>query len=220
MHVPPIRFPRSRQNGFTLIELLAVIAIISLLASLLLPAITTVKRLAARTGASNSLRSLGLSVQAYTNDWEGFLPGPLPGGCDIDYLKTGWSMGQYLWPYFNTPTPSSTVTNTLEPLRDRYRESAGFQTFFARNNHYFPLGVASSNAADRFDPCGYPGTSLPHQLSEISRADTTIFFQDASIENYVPYPQLPATAFYGKYLTLYYDNHVEALTLPNNKILY
>lgn len=52
----------TRRAGMTLVELLMVIAIIGMLASLLLPAITSVRETAIATDCKNKLRNLGTSV--------------------------------------------------------------------------------------------------------------------------------------------------------------
>ena len=66
---------RGVRQGFTLIELLVVIAIIGILASLLLPALSRAKAVAKSTSSLNNLRQLGLGLQLYTIDNNGFLPG-------------------------------------------------------------------------------------------------------------------------------------------------
>lgn len=67
--------------GFTLIELLVVVGIISLLISILLPTLATMRRSAARTACAMQMRDLGNAFQMYINDAKGRIPGelnPLP----------------------------------------------------------------------------------------------------------------------------------------------
>jgi prepilin-type N-terminal cleavage/methylation domain-containing protein len=67
---PDVR-PRS---GFTLIELLVVIAIISILAALVLPVLQSAKEKARQGVCLSNLRQMGLAVQMYGDDNNGFLP--------------------------------------------------------------------------------------------------------------------------------------------------
>ena len=59
--------------GFTLIELLVVVAIIALLISILLPALNQAREVAKSTVCLSNLRSLGMAVQMYVDDNNGFL---------------------------------------------------------------------------------------------------------------------------------------------------
>ncbi len=63
-----------RSRGFTLIELLVVVAIIAILASLLLPALSSAKDRAHKAACISNLRQVGLAIQTYATDHEGKIP--------------------------------------------------------------------------------------------------------------------------------------------------
>jgi len=64
---------RTTARGFTLIELLVVISIISLLISILLPALAGARRSANRITCMSNIRGLGLVMFAYTTDHNDYL---------------------------------------------------------------------------------------------------------------------------------------------------
>jgi len=65
---------KRKKKGFTLIELLVVIAIIAILAAMLLPALARAKEQARRRVCLNNLKQLGIMLQIYANDWDGWFP--------------------------------------------------------------------------------------------------------------------------------------------------
>jgi prepilin-type N-terminal cleavage/methylation domain-containing protein len=90
----PIRV-RGRRRAFTLLELLCVIAIIAILASLLLPALTQAKARAKRIGCVSNLRQLGLAFHSFAQDHDGLFPAMVPaalGGYQeiTNTLGLGW----------------------------------------------------------------------------------------------------------------------------------
>ncbi len=66
--------PRSTAAGFTLVELLAVIGIIAILISLLLPAVVRARTQAVRTACGGRLHDIGNQFQAYLSDSQNKLP--------------------------------------------------------------------------------------------------------------------------------------------------
>ncbi|MFN7140827.1 MAG: type II secretion system protein, partial [Limisphaerales bacterium] len=73
--MPSSTFHRlGRQRGFTLIELLVTIAIITILGSMLLPALVRAKDAANKTACLSNLRQLAFVYHLYSEDHSGRLP--------------------------------------------------------------------------------------------------------------------------------------------------
>ncbi|MBI4025225.1 MAG: type II secretion system protein [Verrucomicrobia bacterium] len=64
-------------HAFTIIELLVVVAIISILAAMLMPAIKNAQETAKSAGCVNNLRQMSIAVVSYADDHDGWTP--LPG---------------------------------------------------------------------------------------------------------------------------------------------
>lgn len=62
------------RRGFTLIELLVVIGIISLLISILLPALSRARQISQRTVCGSNLRQFGISFLNYSEDFNSWFP--------------------------------------------------------------------------------------------------------------------------------------------------
>lgn len=65
------------RRGFTLIELLVVIGIISILAGLLIPAVSMIRSRSSDLKCKNNLRQLGIAMMAYRDDRDDTFPGRL-----------------------------------------------------------------------------------------------------------------------------------------------
>ena len=149
------------REAFTLLEILVVISIIMILASLLLPTLSSAKSKGKQVACINNLKQLGLGFQMYGADNEGRLPENTPAGRG----SNSWVMGNMkytqdatnltlikqskLFPYANhigayhCPADSS-KTGILQRVRSysmngwmgsRYMEAtpAGYRTFVREN---------------------------------------------------------------------------------------
>ena len=106
----------SRPSMFTLIELLVVIAIIAILASMLLPALSSARDVAKRASCLGNLKQMGFGFNQYLADYNGFYCPASMSDVHIDnncsqQIWQGYTVGSVaatycnfgcFYPYFNT----------------------------------------------------------------------------------------------------------------------
>jgi prepilin-type N-terminal cleavage/methylation domain-containing protein len=76
-----------KRKGFTLVELLVVIAVIALLMSILMPALSRARQMSQRLSCGANLAGIGKTIFAYSNDYDGAFP--IAGGKHAKWSATG-----------------------------------------------------------------------------------------------------------------------------------
>ncbi len=166
-HHPPRQSP-----AFTLVELLVVIAIISVLAGMLMPALSRAIDSARKSNCQSNLRQLGVAFQAYSDDHSGFLPGPTWTKPDLtDPAVT------LLKPYLD----NKSVTSLWRCPAMKFPTNCNFTAYF---QHAFVLGYYGSGISPACDPM---------RLQDVIRkytAENQWLIEDIDLWSYPNYPDI------------------------------
>ena len=179
---------RTRHGGFTLVELLVVVAIISLLVTILMPSLNRAKALARTVVCTSNLRSIGMGCQIYlheNNNWFCADAQPTPDGkenvvfCRIDH-NPAW--GEYTWmdvlinerymaQDLNSCPSAGTCTDSVLPAEQR--EKTKFMAY-AHNGYCYGWG----GNGDLPGLAGYETVHGAYCMEDVGRPDMGFWMGD------------------------------------------
>lgn len=202
----PSLSPISRVRAFSLIEMLVVLSILSVLAAFLFPAFLTVRGKARQTVCSSNLRQIGVALQMYQEDYDGYFPYAIDA---TDRVATEFRWKPY-FPQFSEDIPqlpllhmalrpyigSSQIfrcpsdigfTTTDKPAVSLLAAPTDYEAFGSSYDYYSMLSACHSNDAilqhpaqtnTLYDPVGYWHGTLTPLMPRYN-----ILFADGHVKN-------------------------------------
>jgi len=220
--------------AFTLIELLVVIAIIAILASMLLPALGKAKSKGLQAQCMNSMKQMGLAIQMYVDDNDGWCPGPVAIGVSAPYTSSSWDrITMYLAEYLGSRRPSALAPGEVVVVKAMLCAGYARGRLGTNDNSTavsYALNWGTNTTKDAwmpFKPFGYNNPSQKeHKLINVlnyGNASMVWVVQDVDKEiiearNWDWYPQLPNKSTHGGRVwnRLYFDWHVAGEKKPDH----
>ncbi|HXK36020.1 MAG TPA: DUF1559 domain-containing protein [Candidatus Paceibacterota bacterium] len=174
-------------RGFTLMELLVVVAIISLLLSLLVPSLRKARSVARRVVCSHNLKQIELAVSMYTGDHDTMYP------CAQDPVSTqppywlwmgrGWR--RWVEPYLSTNIDVNTPSVLLCPA-DRTDPATYESTSYAYSMTFYHSPEQIDAMSATTDTYSNPQPSIAQRVGDVASPSGKILLGEWN-SNHVPY---------------------------------
>lgn len=178
---------RRRPRAFTLIEVLVVLAIVTLLLSILIPSLRLAKVRAFRTGCMHNLKQIDLAVRLYLGDNEHVYPcaeDPQPKGYWL-WMGRGWRA--FLMPYFGGVVDVNNPSVLLCP-EDRADPTLYESTSYAYSMAFYHSPEQIDAMSDKSDTYTNPRPSIAQRADDVANPSAKIVIGEWS-SNHVPIEQ-------------------------------
>jgi prepilin-type N-terminal cleavage/methylation domain-containing protein len=146
-------------RGFTLIELLVVIAVVAVLMAILLPALSMARVHARRVASASNLRQIGMALELYTQDNQGFFP-------ESSHGLTGQEARRRSWIFTLSPYIGDVNAVRVCPADPKRQERLAGPTSSYVLNEYIVV--------DAVDPFGHLSGPSYRNKDRLKRPATTI----------------------------------------------
>lgn len=161
---------------FTLLELLIVIAIIMLLVSMLLPAISKTKEKAKQLNCGSNMKQIGVAFQQYCDDYQGLMP-----VTDTSAVYLNWTY--YFAPYFGltvevSPVPKYYQCPSKTPTGYTKISTAGSNSYLGSHN-----SVYRPNQENGFNNGAVNGWFRIRKLYSLQKPSVYVTFAEAEISS-------------------------------------
>lgn len=197
--------------GFTLVEVLVVIAIIAVLASLLLPALSRGRAQGRRAECLSNLRQWGLALQMYADDQNGFTPRRGQGVRPLANVSRPEDWFNALPPYLTLPTFADVLAQSGASLDTRPRLFGCPEARPVSGCLYLAYAMNLC-----LSPWNQPE---PHRLDDIPTLSSVVFLADGGVGFSSAYPAAAQYSPQPRHLEqanlLFLDGHAESFSGPS-----